>query len=204
MDSFFGIGFLELAFIAILALIVLGPQRLPEAMREVAKAIKQIRELSNEFTSQFSEELKVLDELNPQKLMNDIMQDAVTPSKEPTQKPKPKTASKPTAAKIPDKPLAESKPAPAPSSEPESASENHDDAAPEAIEEEFQENSIPPSAAVDSSSPAIAVDAPASDDIVTSPNGGAPDSMETNGTAVNGTETSDRTSDAHDQTEKRA
>jgi len=98
MDSFFGIGFMELAFIAILALIVLGPERLPGAAREVAKIYQQIRGLSTELTSQFSEELKILDDLNPQKLMNDLVEDATNPSKK---KPKPKT--KPLATKKPAK-----------------------------------------------------------------------------------------------------
>ena len=79
MNGFFGIGFMELAFIAILALLVLGPERLPGAARETAKFLGQLRAMSSEFTSQFSEELQLLDELNPKKLANEIMKDAVTP-----------------------------------------------------------------------------------------------------------------------------
>jgi len=98
MNGFFGIGFMELALIAILALIVLGPERLPKAARDIAKAYQQVRNLSTELTSQFSEELKIIEDLNPQKLMNDLVQDTVNPPKKKTP---PKTASKPLAAKKP-------------------------------------------------------------------------------------------------------
>ena len=57
MDSFFGIGIFELFLIAVIALVVLGPERLPGAMRTVAGYFRQIREVSSEFTSQFSEEI---------------------------------------------------------------------------------------------------------------------------------------------------
>ena len=36
MDSFFGIGVMELFVIAVIALVVLGPERLPGAMRSIA------------------------------------------------------------------------------------------------------------------------------------------------------------------------
>jgi sec-independent protein translocase protein TatB len=87
MDSFFGIGIMELAFIAILALIVLGPERLPGAAREVAKVIAQIRAISSEFTSQFSEELQMLDEINPKKLADELVNETKNPPKKPQTKP---------------------------------------------------------------------------------------------------------------------
>jgi sec-independent protein translocase protein TatB len=73
MDGFFGIGFGELVMIAIVALIVLGPERLPGALREVAKFIRQIRNLSQEFTSQFGDEFKALEDLNPRRLLQDAI-----------------------------------------------------------------------------------------------------------------------------------
>ncbi len=96
MNGFFGIGFMELAFIAILALLVLGPERLPGAARETAKFLGQLRAMSSEFTSQFSEELQLLDELNPSKLADEIMKDAVKPPKKvpPTTKAVPATKAK--------------------------------------------------------------------------------------------------------------
>lgn len=103
MDGFFGIGLLELFLIAILALIVLGPERLPGAMRQIADVIRQIRRLGNEFTSQFGDELKTLDELNPKRLINEI----TDPNYDQKAKPKPavgaKAAAKPAAK---PKPLA--------------------------------------------------------------------------------------------------
>jgi sec-independent protein translocase protein TatB len=85
MDSFFGIGMFELVMIAVIALVVLGPERLPNAMREVAKWLKQLRQVSNEFQSQFSDELKILDELNPRRILNEAMD----PNTKPTQPPAP-------------------------------------------------------------------------------------------------------------------
>lgn len=73
MDSFFGIGLFELVMIAIIALVVLGPERLPGAMREVAKYMKQLRSISHEFQSQFSEELKMLEEIDPRRILNEAI-----------------------------------------------------------------------------------------------------------------------------------
>tara|TARA_B100000614_G_C14233949_1_gene363627 strand:- start:125 stop:304 length:180 start_codon:yes stop_codon:yes gene_type:complete len=39
----FGIGFLELALILIVALVVIGPQQLPEAARGLGKAVRQLK-----------------------------------------------------------------------------------------------------------------------------------------------------------------
>ena len=73
MDSFFGIGLFELVMIAVIALVVLGPERLPGAMREVAKYMKQLRNISHEFQSQFSEELKMLEEIDPRRILNEAI-----------------------------------------------------------------------------------------------------------------------------------
>lgn len=61
----------ELIFIAVIALIVLGPQRLPGVMRDVAKFIAQLRLLTSELTSQFSEEIAMIEELDPRKLIDE-------------------------------------------------------------------------------------------------------------------------------------
>jgi len=98
MDSFFGIGISELFFIAVIALIVLGPERLPGALREVAKFIRTVRGLTNELMSQFGDEIKVFDELNPQNLLRELTED-------PADKAKAKSA---TAAKSAAKPAAKS------------------------------------------------------------------------------------------------
>ena len=96
MDGIFGIGPLELILIAVIALIVLGPERLPGVMREGARYIREIRKMGSELTSQFSDELKVLDELNPRKMIND----ALDPNyKDPAQVAKEAAAAKAADAK---------------------------------------------------------------------------------------------------------
>lgn len=74
MDGFFGIGIGELILIAIIALIVLGPERLPGALREVAKFIRYIRNLSQELTSQFGDEFKALEDLDPRRILQDAIE----------------------------------------------------------------------------------------------------------------------------------
>ena len=48
-----GIGFLEIVVIGVAAFILLGPSRLPEIMRQVARFYVQLRRTSNEFKSAF-------------------------------------------------------------------------------------------------------------------------------------------------------
>jgi len=103
MDSFFGIGLFELVMIAIIALVVLGPERLPGAMREVAKYMKQLRSISHEFQSQFSEELKMLEEIDPRRILNEAIDPnspaSTTAAKPPAQvAPAAKSAAATTAA----------------------------------------------------------------------------------------------------------
>ena len=124
MDSFFGIGMMELFFIALIALIVLGPERMPGAIREVMKTIRYVRNLSNELTSQFSEEFKDLEDLNPQKILQEIAGDLdeeeggkkTATTKPGAAKPAPKpAAAKPapkTATQTPAKPAAPTTPTP--------------------------------------------------------------------------------------------
>ncbi|MFN3980918.1 MAG: Sec-independent protein translocase protein TatB [Caldilinea sp.] len=111
MDSFFGIGLMELFLIAVIALIVLGPERLPGAMRSVANFMRQIRELSSEFTSQFSEEIKMLEEMDPRRMINEVL-DPSKPASSST-KPAVKPATSNTATKstpAPAKPSATNSP----------------------------------------------------------------------------------------------
>jgi sec-independent protein translocase protein TatB len=101
MESFFGIGILELFFIAILALIIMGPERLPGVMREGANYIRKLRQMGNELTSQFSDELNALDELNPKRIFNE-MTDPNRP--DPNAKTKPAPTKTPPPAKPAVKP----------------------------------------------------------------------------------------------------
>jgi sec-independent protein translocase protein TatB len=44
----FGIGFLELVVIAVVALMVFGPQKLPEVMQQIGRFVLQMRRISNQ------------------------------------------------------------------------------------------------------------------------------------------------------------
>jgi sec-independent protein translocase protein TatB len=113
MDSFFGIGLGELFFIAIIALIVLGPERLPGAIREVTKFIRTIRNLSSELTSQFSEEMKAFDDINPTKILRELTDEPEEANKGAAKSGA--AATKPPATKPASKPVSTSaaKPKPA-------------------------------------------------------------------------------------------
>lgn len=125
MDSFFGIGIFELFLIAVIALVVMGPERLPGAMRTLAGYMRQIRNISSELTSQFSEEIKMLEELDPRRMVNEVLDPTKTPAptnKTPLAKPTParpaaaNTAAN-TAAKSTTAATAAAKPAPKPNEE---------------------------------------------------------------------------------------
>ena len=55
------IGFQELAFIFILALVLFGPKKLPEIGRTVGKAVREFRRASNELKATFDRELSNLE-----------------------------------------------------------------------------------------------------------------------------------------------
>lgn len=55
----FDMGFLELLVIAVLALLVLGPQRLPGAIRYTSQTISSIRNMANGFRAEVEQQLKV-------------------------------------------------------------------------------------------------------------------------------------------------
>lgn len=53
------IGFWELIIIAVLALVVLGPERLPSAARTLGKWISDIKQTTHNLKSEFKHELRV-------------------------------------------------------------------------------------------------------------------------------------------------
>jgi len=58
--NFFGVGPLEFALVAIIAVIVLGPERFPAAAVQVARAIKFLRGYANDATSDLRQEFQEL------------------------------------------------------------------------------------------------------------------------------------------------
>lgn len=63
----FDVGFAELMVIFVLALLVLGPERLPRVAREVGQWAGRARRMARSFTSQFQEELDAID---PRRIMD--------------------------------------------------------------------------------------------------------------------------------------
>ena len=57
----FGIGFTELLIIAIIAILFLGPDKLPSALVDMAKFIKSIKKTIGEAKSSLEEEMKIAD-----------------------------------------------------------------------------------------------------------------------------------------------
>lgn len=55
----FDIGFWELLVIGIMALLVLGPERLPGAIRSTAKTIRSVKNMASGFKNEMEEQLKV-------------------------------------------------------------------------------------------------------------------------------------------------
>ncbi len=55
----FGMGFTEILFIAVVAILFLGPDKLPEAMVQIAKFFKTVRSTVNEAKSSFEEEVRI-------------------------------------------------------------------------------------------------------------------------------------------------
>lgn len=55
----FDIGFWELVLISVVGLVVLGPERLPHAIRSVSKFISSAKNMANSVKDELSHELKV-------------------------------------------------------------------------------------------------------------------------------------------------
>ncbi len=60
--DFLGVGPGELILILIIALIVFGPQRLPELAASVGKALREFRQMSQEITQDISKEFGAVSE----------------------------------------------------------------------------------------------------------------------------------------------
>ncbi|MDG2027479.1 MAG: Sec-independent protein translocase protein TatB [Acidimicrobiales bacterium] len=55
---FSNIGGLEVLFVMMVALIVLGPTKLPEAARQIGKFVNQVRQISSGFQKEFREAIQ--------------------------------------------------------------------------------------------------------------------------------------------------
>lgn len=57
----FGIGFTEILLISVIAILFLGPDKLPDAMIQIAKFIKSVKKTVDEAKSSLDEEMKIAD-----------------------------------------------------------------------------------------------------------------------------------------------
>jgi sec-independent protein translocase protein TatB len=55
------LGFSEMVFLFILALLIFGPKRLPEIGRQIGRLMNEFRRASNDFRSQIESEINSLD-----------------------------------------------------------------------------------------------------------------------------------------------
>jgi len=62
--NFLGVGPAELLLIFAIALIVLGPGKLPELARTLGKALRELRRMSLEVTAEFAKELRDLEAIS--------------------------------------------------------------------------------------------------------------------------------------------
>ena len=78
----FGIGTGELLLIAFIALLVLGPERMPQLMRDVGKAMGDLRKTSDELQQEF---LNADRKINAEKLLDMATRPAPAPEPPATQ-----------------------------------------------------------------------------------------------------------------------
>ncbi len=78
--NFFNIGTAELILIFIIALIVVGPRRLPEIAQSLGKVVNDIRKVSQEFTAEMTRELEA-----PAKEFTEVKRELEAPAKEFTE-----------------------------------------------------------------------------------------------------------------------
>lgn len=121
--DFLGIGPLELIVVAIIALIVVGPERLPELAQSVGKTLRDLRAMSQGLTSEWQQELSTLTDIDTgeglketltrpfEEAQAEIQQVLDTPLTSPTKatsnppapsEPPPKPPSEPASSEQPD------------------------------------------------------------------------------------------------------
>lgn len=77
MNGFFGVGPLEMLLIAVLALIFIGPQRLPGVIQQVMRTVRELRayasQIQDELSGEFADVRAQLDEITRD--VSDVAQD---------------------------------------------------------------------------------------------------------------------------------
>lgn len=71
MDSILGIGGNELIVIALLAAIILGPERIARSAREIGKFVRNVKSYFLSLSSELKAELDVLDDM--EKIKKDLL-----------------------------------------------------------------------------------------------------------------------------------
>jgi sec-independent protein translocase protein TatB len=64
MDSIFGVGMNELIIILVIAVIILGPERLAKTARQAGRHIRNLKAYFTSLSSELKSELDILDEIN--------------------------------------------------------------------------------------------------------------------------------------------
>lgn len=77
--NFFNIGTAELLLIFVIALIVVGPRRLPEIAQSLGKIMRDLRQMSQEFTVDVMREINVPAKENEKPMTNDVEEDFPQP-----------------------------------------------------------------------------------------------------------------------------
>ena len=54
----FGVGPFELLLIALIAFVILGPERIPTAMRWLGRTVRQLRQMSQQLTKDYGPEIQ--------------------------------------------------------------------------------------------------------------------------------------------------
>lgn len=76
----FDIGPAELAVLAVLAVIIFGPERLPELARKAARVVRYLRNIANDAQSTLSRELGTeVDLSNPRAFVKSYLLDEIQP-----------------------------------------------------------------------------------------------------------------------------
>ena len=55
------LGFPEMAFLFVMALLLFGPKKLPEVGRQIGRALNEFKRASNEFKSQIEAEIAIIE-----------------------------------------------------------------------------------------------------------------------------------------------